>query len=551
MQGMMIQDFSTSVETAVPQAKGSRPEPQKQAFGQVLNERHTTSKSTSESAAAPEKQVTEQEVHVASESESSNPKPQASATPEAAKDTATPFFMSALFGQNADMIAPSAKAELVSAAERVQELIGSWLQAQAVGEETQVPVMTEGEVQEVDMPDVEELMSLALDLLAQTTGEKKVEETGTQEEQILPSPENREAQETFVLDEAERNELRQLMAIMFQSGQVPQKFQDHPLNDEVRRQLELVVPSSEGQQVQKAEKAEATEAFSVLKGAHAELKEVTPEVAAAAEKSAKSETEEPAPVVEQPSRGLQEEQLSRMLKPRDTQPTLHQQTSDKQPATEVVAQNVSQDLTQATQHPGKGTESVSELLKDNLAKPAEQNPATLQHPVAGGEQKVQFAPLDTGAARIMQLPSGHQVAENQVVDQVVTYLAGSSDGESGRMRLRLHPAELGTVRLDLIVEGDKVRAHLQAQSQQVQDVLDRHLPQLRDALQQQGLKIDEFRVDVQTGQDQQQDERFAWQQNPQRAKAGPWRDDEWAQPELEIPLAQLLEQNAGGISLRV
>ncbi len=154
------------------------------------------------------------------------------------------------------------------------------------------------------------------------------------------------------------------------------------------------------------------------------------------------------------------------------------------------------------------------------------------------------------AARMLQMPSGQQVAESQVFDQVVARMSGSFNGESGRMVLRLHPAELGSLKLELIVEGNKVRAQLQAQTTQVQEVLERNLPQLRNALAEQGLKIDEFKVDV----DQQQDGRsedLAKQQRENGSQQQPrWRQDQQEEEQI-IPLSHLMQNGGGGISLHV
>ncbi len=154
------------------------------------------------------------------------------------------------------------------------------------------------------------------------------------------------------------------------------------------------------------------------------------------------------------------------------------------------------------------------------------------------------------AQQVFTLASGTQVSESQIFDQVVTHISGSANGETGRMVVRLNPAELGSLKLDLQVEGDKVRANIHAQSQQVQEVIERNLPQLRNALAEQGLKIDQFQVSV----DQQQDQnRFAGQQQQQSRNSSArqiWHNEGTAE-EQSIPLAHLVQNGGGGISLHV
>ncbi len=189
---------------------------------------------------------------------------------------------------------------------------------------------------------------------------------------------------------------------------------------------------------------------------------------------------------------------------------------------------------------------------ENLAQQAQGN----QQPV--GAQ----ASLNPGNTRLMpdavpvvQLPSGQQVAESQIFDQVVTRFSGSFNGDSGRMVLRLQPAELGSLKLELVVEGDRVSANLQAQSQQVQEVLERNLPQLRHALAEQGLKIDQFQVDVNQQKDPDQKGQFGSQAQQQQQKGSQQQavwNQAWQQSEEQVvPLAHLMQNGGGGISLHV
>ena len=156
------------------------------------------------------------------------------------------------------------------------------------------------------------------------------------------------------------------------------------------------------------------------------------------------------------------------------------------------------------------------------------------------------------ATPVVQLPSGQQVTESQIFDQVVTQLSGSISGESGRMVLRLQPVELGSLRLELTIEGDKVRANLHAQTQQVQEVLERNLPQLRSALAEQGLKIDQFQVNIDKNSDQQsQFENLSQQQQSDLQQRSDQQQVGVESEELNIPLAHLIQNGGGGISLHV
>jgi flagellar hook-length control protein FliK len=496
---MMIQDSS-----AVPQSSGGpvatgQAESTGQSFGTVLG---------TETAEA----VTQ----VESAEDSSLEMGEATAV-SGAEAEAAPFFMAALVDRSAAFVKSSENAELVAAAERTQELIGDWLQPRQEGEAA-----------------LEEVIAAALEALEQVPD---VSQGSADADSGLLVP---------VLSAAEAAELRQLMTVMMQHGQVAETVQGHPVVAELQKSLESTQPFvavKDGVEIesQGTTRAAANIAVALTADGNSQAgSSAQPEVAA----------------------GLQENQIARMLVPRQDQST------DKAPLELKEQLEPGKQLESGKQAGfGKQVESgkqgdvaamvageveVDSELPSETAKPGVQSLSREIQP----QQGVQVAAAQRLAAqtegvapKMMQLPSGQQLAESQLVDQVVTHLAGSSDGESGRMRLRLHPAELGSVRLDLIVDGDRLRAHLQAQTQQVQEVLDRYLPQLREALQQQGLKVDEFRVDVQGDRDQATEQRFARQQQQQEGSSrSPWLDE---QQELEIPLQQLLRNVDGGISLRV
>lgn len=202
----------------------------------------------------------------------------------------------------------------------------------------------------------------------------------------------------------------------------------------------------------------------------------------------------------------------------------------------------------------------------SLAETADQRPAAgpakwvdqLLTPVSAHGRQA-FLASGTEVARVIPqtpvtpLSGGQTIPESQIFDQVVTRLAGSFNGQSGRMVLRLHPAELGALKLDLKIEGDRVQANLQAQTQQVQEVLERNLPQLRSALAEQGLKVDQFQVNV---EQRQAGESFAdlqqrWNGQEPSAEQQDGREEAVEQEDVAIPLAQLMTNGSGGISLHV
>ena len=102
-----------------------------------------------------------------------------------------------------------------------------------------------------------------------------------------------------------------------------------------------------------------------------------------------------------------------------------------------------------------------------------------------------------------------------MVDQMIAHFASNRRLDTGEVTLRLHPQELGEVRMAIKVEQDNVRAHIIAQNPQAQEMIDRHLPRLREALEQQGLNLHQIEVTV-AAHDNAGGERFqdnnAWRQ---------------------------------------
>jgi hypothetical protein len=97
---------------------------------------------------------------------------------------------------------------------------------------------------------------------------------------------------------------------------------------------------------------------------------------------------------------------------------------------------------------------------------------------------------------VLKQPLGRTVTESQILDQVIGRMAVDRNHEASRMSIKLQPEELGRIEIDLTVEQGRIKAQIVAQSQQVQEVLERHLPRLREALEQQGLKLDQLQVSV-------------------------------------------------------
>ena len=174
-----------------------------------------------------------------------------------------------------------------------------------------------------------------------------------------------------------------------------------------------------------------------------------------------------------------------------------------------------QQETVATSDPAKNGQPTFEqtvLPKTPPTFGQEASPLLFAHQQGSSQQTGSSAPV---SSQSFQLPSGLTVPEGTVVDQMITHFSTNKRLETGTVNLRLYPQELGELRMEIKVEQDNIKAHIVAQNPQAQEMIDRHLPRLREALEQQGLHLQQVEVTI-AAHDNTGNERFqesgAWQQ---------------------------------------
>jgi flagellar hook-length control protein FliK len=99
-----------------------------------------------------------------------------------------------------------------------------------------------------------------------------------------------------------------------------------------------------------------------------------------------------------------------------------------------------------------------------------------------------------GQSGSVTLPSGTTVNEQDVISQIVQRFQMTTRLQSTKINLRLHPAELGELKIDLIVREGTIKASVFAQNQHAHEILERNMPKLRSTLEQHGFTIDELVV---------------------------------------------------------
>lgn len=125
--------------------------------------------------------------------------------------------------------------------------------------------------------------------------------------------------------------------------------------------------------------------------------------------------------------------------------------------------------------PKSSTTSTSSMPTTNILAAQMQTQSTLGALMSAGQTTV----MDKASTLFSQV-------QNAVLQNM-------SDGQS-RLTLQLTPEDLGTLNVMLQVDGDKLRATIKADTPEAAKTLSDQLGQLRVALEQQGLKVEELSV---------------------------------------------------------
>jgi flagellar hook-length control protein FliK len=149
--------------------------------------------------------------------------------------------------------------------------------------------------------------------------------------------------------------------------------------------------------------------------------------------------------------------------------------------------------------------------------------------------------IDTAA------PARPQAVMSQVLDGAAQILR---DG-SGRVTMTLQPPRLGTLDLDVVVQDNRVRMVMLADNQEVKQMLQAGMDDLRNALQDKGFQIDRLEVLVQNRPDDA-GSNF-WQQAGFGREDSAGREERKREQEsahaAQVPPARPLRTGDSGISV--
>jgi len=126
-------------------------------------------------------------------------------------------------------------------------------------------------------------------------------------------------------------------------------------------------------------------------------------------------------------------------------------------------------------------------------KPAENSPKD--------HQEISVAAQNLAAARTLNAElngAGNTLSAASpapVLHQVAGAIAASIRNKRHEAIMTLDPPELGNLKIGLSVDGDQVRVHILAETRESHELLEKHLPELKQALRAQQLNIVDVRVE--------------------------------------------------------
>lgn len=129
----------------------------------------------------------------------------------------------------------------------------------------------------------------------------------------------------------------------------------------------------------------------------------------------------------------------------------------------------------------------------------------------------QFQPQVQQAESILQ-NSGWSADTRNIMNQVMDYMKLQLNVESTSLEMQLHPASLGTLRVQIDSSAGVLTAHFITQNESVKAALESQMVQLQESFEEQGVKVQAIEVTVQTHEFEQNLEqgRGRDQQTPEK-----------------------------------
>lgn len=86
------------------------------------------------------------------------------------------------------------------------------------------------------------------------------------------------------------------------------------------------------------------------------------------------------------------------------------------------------------------------------------------------------------------------VQDQEIIEQVINRFRITNRTGDSHIVVKLHPAELGEMKIDITMKEGSIRANVVAQTQVVQEVLEKNINKLKSVLESQGYNVEEINV---------------------------------------------------------
>ena len=127
-------------------------------------------------------------------------------------------------------------------------------------------------------------------------------------------------------------------------------------------------------------------------------------------------------------------------------------------------------------------------------------------------QKISFEG-DMVVSKSFDGTSYRPVSSSEILDQIVTKAVLTMNDDKTSMKLQLSPGYLGKVSVDVTAEQGQVKGSFVVENQAVKEMLESNMVQLKEQLEQNGIKVEKIEVSVgDAGQFSQKEESQAKQQ---------------------------------------
>lgn len=146
-------------------------------------------------------------------------------------------------------------------------------------------------------------------------------------------------------------------------------------------------------------------------------------------------------------------------------------------------------------------------------RPAQQEPAVGQMKIVTPTGKEAVFQVETakesptgsnvGQAQTADRPSYVFANRDQIFNQVQERIVSQAQKGGGKVNLTLHPKELGRLSVEIRMTEGLMKTHIIAEDPLVREVLLRQQGELKNSLENMGLKLDEFTVTVREDQNRQ------------------------------------------------